>query len=73
MDYARKLEGTVRNVGVHACAVIIGRDDLREYIPITTANDKETGEKIWVSQYEGSQIEKVGMLKMDFLGLKTLS
>jgi len=73
IDYARKLEGTVRNVGVHACAIIIGRDDLREYIPITTANDKETGEKIWVSQYEGSQIEKVGMLKMDFLGLRTLS
>ncbi|MDP3452572.1 MAG: DNA polymerase III subunit alpha [Bacteroidales bacterium] len=73
LEYARKLEGTVRNVGVHACAIIIGRDDLREYIPITTANDKETGEKIWVSQYDGSQIEKVGMLKMDFLGLRTLS
>ncbi len=73
LEFARKLEGTVRNVGVHACAIIIGRDDLREYIPITTANDKDTGEKIWVSQYEGSQIEKVGMLKMDFLGLKTLS
>lgn len=73
LDYAKKLEGTVRNVGVHACAIIIGRDDLREFIPITTANDKDTGEKIWVSQYEGSQIEKVGMLKMDFLGLRTLS
>jgi len=73
LEFARRLEGTVRNVGVHACAIIIGRDDLREYIPITTANDKETGEKIWVSQYEGSQIEKVGMLKMDFLGLRTLS
>lgn len=73
IDFARKLEGNVRNVGVHACAIIIGKDDLREFIPITTANDKETGEKIWVSQYEGSQIEKVGMLKMDFLGLRTLS
>ncbi len=73
LDFARKLEGTVRNVGVHACAIIIGKDDLREYIPITTANDKETGQKIWVSQYEGSHIEKVGMLKMDFLGLRTLS
>jgi DNA polymerase-3 subunit alpha len=73
VDYAKKLEGNVRNVGVHACAIIIGKDDLREFIPITTANDKETGEKIWVSQYDGSQIEKVGMLKMDFLGLKTLS
>jgi len=73
MEYARKLEGNVRNVGVHACAVIIGRGDLREYIPISTAKDKDTGEDIWVSQYEGSHIEKVGMLKMDFLGLKTLS
>lgn len=73
IEYARKLEGTVRNVGVHACAIIIGRDDLREHIPIAISTDKETGEKIWVSQYEGSQIEKVGMLKMDFLGLKTLS
>ena len=73
LDFAGKLEGTVRNVGVHACAIIIGRDDLRKHIPISVANDKETGEKIWVSQYEGSQIEKVGMLKMDFLGLRTLS
>lgn len=73
MEFASKLEGNVRNVGVHACAIIIGRDDLREFIPITISKDKETGEDIWVSQYEGSQIEKVGMLKMDFLGLKTLS
>jgi DNA polymerase-3 subunit alpha len=73
MEYAKKLEGNVRNTGVHACAVIIGRDDLREYIPICISKDKETGEDIWVSQYEGSHIEKVGMLKMDFLGLKTLS
>jgi DNA polymerase-3 subunit alpha len=73
MEYAKKLEGNVRNTGVHACAVIIGRDDLREYIPICTSKDKETGEDIWVSQYEGAHIEKVGMLKMDFLGLKTLS
>lgn len=73
LEYARKLEGTVRNVGVHACGIIIGRSDLREYIPISIAQDKESGERIWVSQYEGSQIEKVGMLKMDFLGLNTLS
>ena len=73
LDYAGKLEGTVRNIGVHACAIIIGKDDLRKHIPISTATDKETGEKIWVSQYEGSLIEKVGMLKMDFLGLRTLS
>ncbi len=73
MDFARKLEGNVRNVGVHACAVIIGRDNLTDHIPISIAKDKETGEEMWVSQYEGSQIEKVGMLKMDFLGLRTLS
>ncbi len=73
MEFAGKLEGNVRNTGVHACAIIIGRDDLREFIPIGIAKDKDTGEDIWVSQYDGSQIEKVGMLKMDFLGLKTLS
>ncbi|HNY05191.1 MAG TPA: DNA polymerase III subunit alpha, partial [Candidatus Egerieousia sp.] len=73
MKYARMLEGTVRNTGVHACAVIIGRDRLSEHIPISTAKDKDTGNDIWVSQYEGSDIEDVGMLKMDFLGLRTLS
>ncbi len=73
IDFARKLEGTVRSIGVHASAVIIGRDDLKEHIPISTSVDKESGERIWVSQYDGSQIEEVGMLKMDFLGLKTLS
>lgn len=73
MEFAGKLEGNVRNTGVHACAIIIGREDLREFIPIGIAKDKDTGEDIWVSQFDGSQIEKVGMLKMDFLGLKTLS
>ena len=73
MKYARMLEGTVRNTGVHACAVIIGRDKLSEHIPISIAKDKDTGNDIWVSQYEGSDIEDVGMLKMDFLGLRTLS
>ena len=73
LQYAQKLEGTVRNTGVHACAIIIGRDNLTEHIPICIAKDKETGEDMWVSQYEGSFIEDVGMLKMDFLGLKTLS
>ena len=57
----------------HACAVIIGRDKLSEHIPISIAKDKDTGNDIWVSQYEGSDIEDVGMLKMDFLGLRTLS
>ena len=73
IEYARRLEGTVRNTGVHACAIIIGRSDLTDFIPISIAKDKETGADMWVSQYEGSYIEEVGMLKMDFLGLKTLS
>ncbi|MEF9931622.1 MAG: DNA polymerase III subunit alpha, partial [Bacteroidales bacterium] len=73
LEYAKRLEGTVRNTGVHACAIIIGRDNLTEHIPICIAKDKETGEDMWVSQYEGTFIEDVGMLKMDFLGLRTLS
>lgn len=73
IEYARRLEGTVRNTGVHACAILIGRDNLTDHIPISLAKDKETGEYMWVSQYEGSFIEEVGMLKMDFLGLSTLS
>ena len=73
LDYAGKLEGCIRQTGVHACAMIIGRGNLTEYIPITIANDKLTGEEVWVSQYDGHYIEEVGMLKMDFLGLRTLS
>ncbi len=73
LKYAQMLEGTVRSTGVHACGVIIGKDDLTNYIPIGITKDKETNEEILVSQYEGSLIEEVGMLKMDFLGLKTLS
>ncbi len=73
LEYAMELEGCVRNTGVHACAVIIGRDNLLEHIPISIAKDKESGEDMWVSQYEGKFIEDVGMLKMDFLGLRTLS
>ena len=73
LDYAMRLEGCVRQVGIHACAMIIGRGNLTDYIPITMGEDKATGQKVWVSQFEGSQIEDVGMLKMDFLGLKTLS
>ena len=73
LDFAEKLEGNVRNTGVHACALIIGREDLTNYIPISTAKDKDSGADILVSQYEGTLIESVGLLKMDFLGLKTLS
>ena len=53
--------------------MIIGRGNLTDYIPVTTGTDKATGQEVWVSQYEGSYIEEVGMLKMDFLGLRTLS
>ncbi len=67
--YAGKLEGTVRQTGVHACGVIIGKDDLENYVPLATANDAE----LFVVQFEGSLVEDVGLLKMDFLGLKTLS
>ena len=73
LKYAGKLEGCIRQTGVHACAMIIGRGNLTEYIPICVANDKLTGEEVWVSQYDGHYIEEVGMLKMDFLGLRTLS
>ena len=73
LEYAMRLEGCVRQTGIHACAMIIGRGNLTDYIPITLGTDKGTGQEVWVSQYEGSQIEDVGMLKMDFLGLKTLS
>ena len=73
LSYAGKLEGCIRQTGVHACAMIIGRSNLTEYIPICVANDKLTGEEVWVSQYDGHYIEEVGMLKMDFLGLRTLS
>ncbi len=73
IKYAQMLEGTVRQTGVHACGVVIGRDDLTNFVPISTAFDKETNTEILVTQYEGSLIEDVGMMKMDFLGLKTLS
>ena len=73
LDYARRLEGCIRQVGIHACAMIIGRGNLMDYIPIALGTDKATGQEVWVSQYEGTKIEDVGMLKMDFLGLKTLS
>lgn len=73
MKYAQMLEGNVRNTGVHACGTIICRDDITDWVPVSTADDKETGEKMLVTQYEGSVIEDTGLIKMDFLGLKTLS
>lgn len=73
IKYAKMLEGNVRNTGVHACGTIICRDDITDWVPVSTADDKETGEKMLVTQYEGSVIEETGLIKMDFLGLKTLS
>lgn len=73
LRYAEMLEGTVRQTGVHACGVIIGADDLTNLVPLSTAVDKETSEEMLVTQYEGSVIEEIGLIKMDFLGLKTLS
>ncbi|MBX2903414.1 MAG: DNA polymerase III subunit alpha [Chitinophagales bacterium] len=66
---AIKLEGTVRNTGVHAAGVIIAPKDLREILPVATAKDSD----LWVTQFEGNIIENAGVIKMDFLGLKTLT
>lgn len=72
LRYARSLEGNVRNTGVHACGVIICRDAISDWVPVATADDKVEG-KLLVTQYEGRVIEETGLIKMDFLGLKTLS
>ena len=69
LKYAAVLEGSVRQTGVHACGIIIGKDALDNYIPLSTAKDTN----LYVTQYDGSHVESVGLLKMDFLGLKTLS
>ena len=69
VDTAIKLKGSVRNTGVHACGVIISPQDLKELIPLSTAKDSE----MLVTQYDKDIVEKVGLLKMDFLGLKNLS
>ena len=68
LKYAQMLEGNVRNTGVHACGVIIGRYDISDVVPVSTAKDKDTGEEMLVTQYEGSVIEETGLIKMDFLG-----
>ncbi len=73
IEYAKMLEGNVRNTGVHACGIIICRDDVSDWVPVSTAEDKETGERLLCTQYEGSVIEDTGLIKMDFLGLKNLS
>ncbi|GJM27582.1 MAG: DNA-directed DNA polymerase [Cyclobacteriaceae bacterium] len=69
LKMAEKLEGSVRNSGIHAAGVIIAPDDLTEYIPVCTSKDSD----LLVTQFDGKVIEAAGMLKMDFLGLKTLS
>lgn len=73
IQYASQLEGTVRQIGIHACGVIIGADDLTKFAPLATVEDKETHENILVTQFEGKVIEDVGLIKMDFLGLSTLT
>ncbi|MDE7357523.1 MAG: DNA polymerase III subunit alpha, partial [Bacteroidales bacterium] len=69
LKYARELEGCIRSVGVHACGMIIAPEDLVEYVPTGVSKDSEMP----VTQYEGTYVESVGLLKMDFLGLKTLT
>jgi DNA polymerase-3 subunit alpha len=69
LKYAEALEGSIRQTGVHACGIIIGKDSLDNYIPLCTAKDTD----LYVTQYDGTQVGSVGLLKMDFLGLKTLS
>lgn len=66
---AERLEGSVRNTGIHAAGIIIAPTDLTTLIPISTAKDSD----LWVTQFEGKIIEDAGVIKMDFLGLKTLS
>lgn len=73
MRFAQMLENNVRNTGVHACGTIICRDAIDDWVPVSTAEDKETGEKLRCTQYDGHVIEETGLIKMDFLGLKTLS
>ncbi|MBR6067830.1 MAG: DNA polymerase III subunit alpha [Bacteroidales bacterium] len=73
IEYAEELEGTIRQVGIHACGFIIGADDLSKFAPISTIEDKETEGRVPVTQYDGHVIESVGLIKMDFLGLITLS
>ena len=73
LTYAAELEDTNRQIGVHACGVIIGAQDITDIAPVCTADDKESGGKVLVTQYDGHVVETVGLIKMDFLGLKNLS
>ena len=69
LQYAETLEGSVRHTGLHACGIIISKNQLLEHLPVCTSKDTD----LLVTQYDGNHVESVGMLKMDFLGLKTLS
>ncbi|MCI6161832.1 MAG: DNA polymerase III subunit alpha [Prevotellaceae bacterium] len=72
--YAKMLEGTVRGTGIHACGFIICRDPISDWVPVSVAEDKtDPGHKLRCTQYDGHVIESTGLIKMDFLGLKTLS
>ncbi len=73
LTYAAELEDTNRQVGIHACGVIIGADDLTKFAPVCTIYDKESKQDVLVTQYDGHVVETVGLIKMDFLGLKNLS
>ena len=72
VKYGEQLEGNVRGTGIHACGVIICRDDITDWVPVSVATDTD-GSKVHATMYEGSVIEETGLIKMDFLGLKTLS
>ena len=73
LTYAAELEDTNRQVGIHACGVIIGADDLTKFAPVCTIYDKESKQDVLVTQYDGHVVETVGLIKMDFLGLKNLT
>ena len=70
LDFAQRLEGSVKSTGTHACGIIISKDNLDNYVPITNVKDSALD---YATQYDGHYIESIGLLKMDFLGLKTLS
>lgn len=69
MQFAEALEGSIRQTGVHACGVLIGKNPLEQHLPVMPTK----GEELLTTQYDGRFVEDIGLLKMDFLGLKTLS
>ena len=74
IKYARQLEGTTRNTGIHACGFIICANPISDWVPVSTAADPDfPEERTMLTQYDGHVIESTGLIKMDFLGLKTLS